>query len=88
MKTHALLIAAALAGTVSVGASNASEDDSTGTPSYRYGMPLHVAKVISLTEPPTVECEVVSAHMKYIDSAGRPAQITYRKLSEACWLQN
>ena len=88
MKTHALLIAAALAGTVSVGASNVSEDDSTGTPSYRYGMPLHVAKVITLTEPPTVECEVVSAHMKYIDTAGRPALITYRKLSEACWLQN
>ena len=88
MKTHALLIAAALAGTVSVGASNASEDDSTGTPSYRYGMSLHVAKVITLTEPPTVECEVVSAHMKYIDTAGRPTHITYRKLSEACWLQN
>ncbi|MDQ3201516.1 MAG: DUF2790 domain-containing protein [Pseudomonadota bacterium] len=88
MNMRALLIPAALACTLVAGAANASEEVSPGAASYRYGMPLQVAKVISLTEPSTVECEVVSAHMKYIDSAGRPAEITYRKLSEACRLQN
>ena len=88
MNMRALLIPTALACTMVVGATNASEEVSPGAASYRYGMPLQVAKVISLTEPSTVECEVVSAHMKYIDSAGRPAEITYRKLSEGCRLQN
>lgn len=88
MNMRALLIPTALACTLSVGVTHATEVVSPSAASYRYGMPLHVDKVISLTEPSTVECEVVSANMKYIDSAGRPAEITYRKLSEACRLQN
>lgn len=55
---------------------------------YQYGMPLHVAKVLSLTEPPTLECKVITADMKYIDNTGKPAQISYRKLSDACSQQN
>ncbi|MNU10998.1 hypothetical protein D3C72_2585180 [compost metagenome] len=51
---------------------------------YHYGMPLHVSKVISLTEPDTLECKVVKADMKYIDDTGKTAEITYRKLSDAC----
>ncbi|MCY1187312.1 hypothetical protein D9M73_282750 [compost metagenome] len=47
-------------------------------------MPLHVSKVISLTEPSTLECKVVSADMKYLDEHGQPAEISYRKLSDAC----
>ncbi|MCY1378195.1 hypothetical protein D9M69_658090 [compost metagenome] len=47
-------------------------------------MPLHVSKVISLTEPDTLECKVVKAEMKYIDETGKPAEISYRKLSDAC----
>ena len=88
MNMRALLIPPALACTLFVGMAHAAEDASPSAASYRYGMPLNVAKVVSLTEPSTLECEVVSAHMKYIDTAGRPAEITYRKMSEACWLQN
>ncbi|MNO07056.1 hypothetical protein D3C81_2291060 [compost metagenome] len=51
-------------------------------------MPLHVAKVVSLTEPPTQLCKVVTADMKYIDNAGKPEEISYRKLSDACNFQN
>ncbi len=55
---------------------------------YQYGMPLHVAKVLSLTEPPTLKCKVITADMKYIDNTGKPAHISYRKLSDACSQQN
>lgn len=51
---------------------------------YHYGMPLHIAKVVSLTEPSTPECKVITADMKFIDKTGNPAEITYLKLSEAC----
>ncbi|MNY63138.1 hypothetical protein D3C86_2000570 [compost metagenome] len=52
-------------------------------------MPLHVGKVISMTEPSTLDCQVVTANMKYIDSvSGKPAEITYLKFSDACSYQN
>lgn len=88
MNKRALLIPSALACTVIAGMALASDELSPGAAQYHYGMPLHVAKVVSLTETYTLECEVVSAHMDYIDTAGRPARITYRKMSDACWLQN
>jgi hypothetical protein len=31
---------------------------------------------------------VITADMKYIDSNGKPAEISYRKLSDACSYQN
>ncbi|MNP85881.1 hypothetical protein D3C76_1858150 [compost metagenome] len=52
-------------------------------------MPLHVGKVIALNEPTTLECQVVTAKMTYIDEqSGRPAELAYRKLSDACSYQN
>lgn len=66
----------------------ANDDAPVQAVPYHYGMPLNVQKVLRLTEPPTLNCEVVTADMRYIDTAGRPAAITYRKLSEACSLQN
>ncbi|HWH88882.1 MAG TPA: DUF2790 domain-containing protein [Pseudomonas sp.] len=55
---------------------------------YQYGMPLHVAKVLTLPEPPPLECKVITADMKYIDNTGKPVQISDRKLSDACSQQN
>jgi hypothetical protein len=55
---------------------------------YHYGMPLHVAKVVSLTEPPTMECKVITANMKFIDTTGKLEEISYRKLSDACSYQS
>lgn len=85
MNTRTLLITTALACSAFAGLAQAN--DTQAVP-YEYGMPLHVAKVVSLSEPETVECKVVTADMKYIDAAGKPAEITYRKLSQACSQQN
>lgn len=85
MNIRTLLITTALACSAFAGLTQAN--DTQAVP-YEYGMPLHVAKVVSLSEPATVECKVVTADMKYIDAAGKPAEITYRKLSEACSQQN
>ncbi|POA21906.1 DUF2790 domain-containing protein [Pseudomonas sp. FW300-N1A1] len=56
--------------------------------SYHYGMALHVNKVLSMTEPTTTDCKVVTAEMTFIDNAGKQESIRYQKLSEACSYQN
>ena len=84
MNSRTLLVAGALA--LSAFAS-AAQADTQAVP-YHYGMPLHVAKVVSLTEPPTMECKVVTANMKFIDTAGKLEEISYRKLSDACSYQS
>ncbi|MNU91921.1 hypothetical protein D3C71_818250 [compost metagenome] len=84
MNTRTLLVTAALACTAFAGLAQANETTTSQAVPYHYGMPLHVSKVISLTEPDTLECKVVKAEMKYIDETGKPAEISYRKLSDAC----
>jgi hypothetical protein len=84
-----MLVTAALACTGLTGLAQANDTTSSqAVPSYHYGMPLNVAKVVSLTEPSTLDCKVVKADMKYIDTSGKPSEITYRKLSDACSMQN
>ncbi|MGR4043530.1 hypothetical protein BLX41_12690 [Pseudomonas protegens] len=68
--------------------SGLAQADSSSAVPYHYGMPLHVAKVISMSEPDTQDCKVITADMKYIDQAGKPEEITYSKLSDACSNQN
>lgn len=84
MNTRTLLVTTALACTAFAGLAQANGTTTSQPVPYHYGMPLHVSKVISLTEPDTLECKVVKAEMKYIDDTGKPAEITYRKLSDAC----
>ena len=84
MNTRILLVTAALACTAFAGLAQANDTTTAQAVPYHYGMPLHVSKVISLTEPDTLECKVVKADMKYLDETGKPAEITYRKLSDAC----
>jgi hypothetical protein len=89
MNIRPLLLSAALACTAFAGLAQANDTSATSKAMpYQYGMPLHVAKVVSLTEPPTQLCKVVTADMKYIDNAGKPGEISYRKLSDACKFQN
>lgn len=89
MNIHLPLLTAALAFTAFTGVAQANDTTtSSNAVPYKYGMPLQVAKVIALTEPPTLECEVITADIKYIDNNGRPEEISYRKLSDACQLQN
>lgn len=84
MNTRTLLVTAALTCTAFAGLAQANETTTSQAVPYHYGMPLHVSKVISLTEPDTLECKVVKAEMKYIDETGKPAESSYRKLSDAC----
>jgi hypothetical protein len=89
MNMRTLLMTTALACTAFAGFAQANDTSSSQAVPYHYGMPLNVGKVISMTEPSTQECEVVTADMKYIDStSGKPAEITYRKLSDACSYQS
>lgn len=81
-----------IAGTLGLGllASTAMAANLTVHPQpYEYGMHLDIAKVISMTEPEeTRECKVVTAQMKYLDSAGNVQDISYLKLSEGCSYDN
>ena len=89
MNIRTLLLTSALACTAFAGVAQANDTTATTKPvPYQYGMPLHVNKGISMTEQSTRQCKVVSADMKYIDNAGKPEEITYRKMSDACSEQN
>ncbi|RON69467.1 DUF2790 domain-containing protein [Pseudomonas fluorescens] len=89
MNIRPFLLTTALACTAFVGLAQANDTPGTSKAvPYEYGMPLHVAKVVSLTEPPTLDCKVITADMKYIDNNGKPEEISYRKLSDACSYQN
>lgn len=55
---------------------------------YRYGMPMDVEKVISMSEPQTDECKVIKADIKFLDKAGAVQYVSYKKLSDACMFQN
>lgn len=89
MNIRTLLLTAALASTAFAGLAQANDTStSSSAVPYHYGMPLHVAKVVSLTEPPTMDCKVITANMKYINNNGQPQEISYRKLSDACSYQN
>ncbi|WP_277588889.1 DUF2790 domain-containing protein [Pseudomonas chlororaphis] len=86
MNTRILLVGAlAFAGVVGVAQADTAQVQPVP---YHYGMPLKVAKVVSMTEPATPECKVVTADMTFIDKAGKLEAISYRKLSDACSYQN
>jgi hypothetical protein len=87
MNSRTLLVASVLGLSAVAGAAQADTTTVQPVP-YHYGMPLHVAKVVSLTEPPTMECKVITANMTFIDTAGKLKEISYRKLSDACSYQN
>lgn len=62
MNIRPLLLTAALACSSLAGLAQANDISATSqVMPYEYGMPLHVAKVVSLTEPPTLDCKVITA---------------------------
>jgi hypothetical protein len=89
MNIRPFLLTTVLACTAFSGLAQANDTTTTSKAvPYQYGMPLHVAKVVSMTEQPTKACKVIDADMKYIDTSGKPEEITYRKMSDACSFQN
>ncbi|MFJ4445583.1 DUF2790 domain-containing protein [Pseudomonas sp. NPDC089422] len=48
---------------------------------YEYGMPLDVAKVISITPASNAaDCQVGTAHMVYVDHQGQRREVNYREM--------
>ncbi|UZE26822.1 DUF2790 domain-containing protein [Pseudomonas asplenii] len=88
MKLRPLLITAALALSAVAGVAQASTPATTQAVPYHYGMPLNIDKLISMTEQPTDQCKVINADMKFVDTAGKIEDVSYRKLSDACNFNN
>ncbi|WDY60608.1 DUF2790 domain-containing protein [Pseudomonas sp. PSKL.D1] len=48
---------------------------------YEYGMPLDVAKVISITPASNAaDCQIGTAHMVYVDHQGQKREVNYREM--------
>lgn len=54
------------------------------TADYVYGMPLDVARVLSVDEAPSDTCQVVRATLVYLDSHGERQVLHYLKQARAC----
>ncbi|HFL2835857.1 TPA: DUF2790 domain-containing protein [Pseudomonas aeruginosa] len=54
------------------------------TADYVYGMPLDVARVLSVDEAPSDTCQVVRATLVYLDSHGERQMLHYLKQARAC----
>lgn len=73
-----LAVAAAL---VSFGALADTASNPPVSSNYEYGMPLDVAKVISITPASNAaDCQVGTAHMVYVDHQGQKHEIDYREM--------
>ena len=54
---------------------------------YEYGMPLDVAKVVSITPASNVaDCQVGTAHMVYVDHQGQTREVNYREMGNCSQL--
>ncbi|MFT0520144.1 DUF2790 domain-containing protein [Pseudomonas faucium] len=54
---------------------------------YEYGMPLDVAKVISITPASNAaDCQVGTAHMVYVDHQGQTREVDYRQMGNCSQL--
>jgi hypothetical protein len=76
---------AVLAVTAALASFGALADAGTNQPvassNYEYGMPLDVAKVISITPASNAaDCQVGTAHMVYVDHQGHTREINYREM--------
>lgn len=51
------------------------------TSNYQYGMPVDVAKVVSITpDSNAADCEVGTTHMVYVDHQGETHEIAYKEM--------
>ncbi|MCX5506920.1 DUF2790 domain-containing protein [Pseudomonas sp. BJa3] len=60
-------------------------DNSPST--YEYGMPLDIAKVVSITPASNdADCQVGTAHMVYVDHQGQTREVDYRQMGNCSQL--
>lgn len=89
MKLRTLMLGGALALAAISGLAQADSQQTNVKPvPYQYGMPMNIAKVISMNEAQTNDCKVINADIKFVDKAGKVEDVSYRKMSEACDFQN
>ncbi|MCS3513657.1 DUF2790 domain-containing protein [Pseudomonas grimontii] len=89
MKLRTLMLGGALALAAVSGLAQADDQTQAAKPvPYHYGMPMNIAKVLAMNEPPTDDCKVIKADIKFLDKAGKVEDVSYRKMSEACDFQN
>lgn len=89
MKLRTLMLGGALALAAISGLAQADSQQTNIKPvPYQYGMPMNIAKVISMNEAQTNDCKVINADIEFVDKAGKVEDVSYRKMSEACDFQN
>lgn len=89
MKLRTLLLTGALALTTVSGLAQADTQQAAVKPvPYQYGMPMHIAKVLSMNEAQTNDCKVIKADIKFVNTSGQVQDVSYRKMSDACDFQN
>lgn len=89
MKLRTLMLGGALALAAVSGLAQADDQQAAAKPvPYHYGMPMDIAKVLSMNEAQTNDCKVIKADIKFLDKAGKVEDVSYRKMSEACDFQN
>lgn len=52
--------------------------------SYHYGQHLDIQKVVADNADNSLTCQVVGAHMTYLDSHNQEHVLNYRRMAEAC----
>ncbi|CAM3879106.1 hypothetical protein CCOS865_02920 [Pseudomonas reidholzensis] len=73
---------ALFASLASVGA-YADQATTPASETYEYGMPLDVAKVISITPASNIaDCQVGTAHMVYVDHQGQQHDVNFREMGD------
>ncbi|MGF6394524.1 DUF2790 domain-containing protein [Pseudomonas plecoglossicida] len=82
-----LAMSALLASFGALADSASSEPVAASAENYEYGMPLDVAKVISITPASNVaDCQVGTAHMVYVDHQGQTREVSYREMGNCSQL--
>ncbi|RIZ40379.1 MULTISPECIES: DUF2790 domain-containing protein [Pseudomonas] len=78
---RSIAVLAITAAFTSFGAFAGAGENQPASSTYEYGMPLDVAKVISITPASnTADCQVGTAHMVYVDHQGQKREIDYREM--------
>ncbi len=76
-----LALSATLSSFAAFAAEPASQAVETISSNYQYGMPMDVAKVVSITpDSSAADCEVGTTHMVYVDHQGETHEIAYKEM--------
>ncbi|MFJ4157908.1 DUF2790 domain-containing protein [Pseudomonas sp. NPDC090233] len=82
-----LTLTAAFASFGALADQSASQSVASNSANYEYGMPLDVAKVISITPASNAaDCQIGTAHMVYVDHQGQTREVNYREMGNCSQL--